>query len=48
MRHLMEMIDGTFSYNQYDNIFEDINFEVEKGDVFCILGANGTGKDNFD
>ena len=44
MSHLMEMIDGTFSYNSYDNIFEDINFEVEKGDVFCILGANGTGK----
>jgi iron complex transport system ATP-binding protein len=44
MSHLMEMINGTFSYNGNDNIFEDINFEVEKGDVFCILGANGTGK----
>ncbi|WP_414469794.1 ABC transporter ATP-binding protein [Methanobacterium sp. ACI-7] len=44
MSHLMQMIDGTFSYNNGDNIFEDINFEVEKGDVFCILGANGTGK----
>ncbi|MGZ7107572.1 MAG: ABC transporter ATP-binding protein [Methanobacterium sp.] len=44
MSHLMEMIEGTFSYNGNDNIFEDINFEVEKGDVFCILGANGTGK----
>jgi iron complex transport system ATP-binding protein len=44
MNPLMQMIDGTFSYNQKDNIFEDINFEVEKGDVFCILGANGTGK----
>ncbi|MGB9936112.1 MAG: ABC transporter ATP-binding protein [Methanobacterium sp.] len=44
MSNLMQMIDGTFSYNNKDNIFEDINFEVEKGDVFCILGANGTGK----
>lgn len=44
MSHLMEMVDGTFAYNGTDNIFEDINFEVEKGDVFCILGANGTGK----
>lgn len=44
MSPLMEMVDGTFSYNLDDNIFEDINFEVEKGDVFCILGANGTGK----
>jgi len=40
----MEMVNGTFSYNQKDNIFEDINFKVQKGDVFCILGANGTGK----
>ena len=44
MSHLMEMKNGTFSYDQIDNIFEDINFQVEKGDVFCILGANGTGK----
>ncbi|MGZ7116139.1 MAG: ABC transporter ATP-binding protein [Methanobacterium sp.] len=44
MSHLIEMIDGTFSYNGNDNIFEDINFEVDKGNVFCILGANGTGK----
>ncbi len=44
MSHLMEMKNGTFSYNSNINIFENINFEVEKGDVFCILGANGTGK----
>ncbi|MGF7117589.1 ABC transporter ATP-binding protein [Methanobacterium oryzae] len=44
MSHLLEMINGTFSYNGKDNIFEDINFSVEKGDVFCILGANGAGK----
>ena len=44
MSHLMEMKNGTFSYESNNNIFEDINFQVEKGDVFCILGANGTGK----
>lgn len=44
MSHLMEMINGTFSYNTNDNIFEDINFTIDKGDIFCILGANGTGK----
>ncbi len=44
MSHLMEMLEGTFSYNGNDNIFEDISFEVDKGDIFCILGANGTGK----
>lgn len=44
MSHLMEMKNGTFSYDYNNNIFEDINFQVEKGDIFCILGANGTGK----
>lgn len=44
MSNLMEMINGTFSYNNQDNIFEDINFSVKKGDIFCILGSNGTGK----
>ncbi|HEX3012770.1 MAG TPA: ABC transporter ATP-binding protein [Methanobacterium sp.] len=44
MSHLMEMINGTFSYNTGDNIFENINFSIKKGDIFCILGANGTGK----
>jgi iron complex transport system ATP-binding protein len=44
MSHLMEMKNGTFSYDSNNNIFEDINFQVEKGDIFCILGANGTGK----
>lgn len=40
----MEMKNGTFAYNSKDNIFEDINFKIDNGDVFCILGANGTGK----
>jgi iron complex transport system ATP-binding protein len=44
MNHLLEMVGGTFSYNTKDNIFEDINFSIEKGDIFCILGANGAGK----
>lgn len=41
---LMQVIDARFSYDGQRNIFENINFSVEKGDVFCILGANGTGK----
>lgn len=44
MNPMMEMVDGTFSFVEKHNIFEDINFSVEKGDFFCILGANGTGK----
>lgn len=44
MNSLMEMRNCAFSYDEKDNVFEDINFSVGKGDVFCILGANGTGK----
>ncbi|MDO9043747.1 MAG: ABC transporter ATP-binding protein [Methanobacteriaceae archaeon] len=41
---LMQVSDASFSYDGQHNIFENINFSVEKGDVFCILGPNGTGK----
>jgi len=44
MSSIIEIIDASFSYDGYNKIFEGINFSVEKGDIFCILGANGTGK----
>jgi iron complex transport system ATP-binding protein len=44
MNQMMEMVDGSFSFVENHNVFEDINFSVQKGDIFCILGANGTGK----
>ena len=40
----LEVKNATFSYNGERNIFEDISFSVDSGDVFCILGPNGTGK----
>jgi iron complex transport system ATP-binding protein len=40
----MEIKGCSFAYDDNDNIFEDINFSVSSGDIFCILGANGTGK----
>jgi iron complex transport system ATP-binding protein len=40
----MEIKDCSFAYEDNNNIFEDINFSVSSGDIFCILGANGTGK----
>jgi iron complex transport system ATP-binding protein len=36
--------DATFSYDGKRNIFENITFSVKAGEVFCILGPNGTGK----
>lgn len=44
MTPLLEVKNAQFSYNGKENIFENINFSVSNGDVFCILGANGTGK----
>lgn len=40
---LFEVKKISFSY--YDEeIFSDISFSIDKGDVLCILGPNGTGK----
>jgi len=40
----LEVRNATFSYDGIKNIFENISFSVECGEVFCILGQNGTGK----
>jgi iron complex transport system ATP-binding protein len=40
----LEVENVAFSYDGSTTIFEDISFEVDKGEVFCILGPNGTGK----
>lgn len=44
MHAKLEVGHATFSYDGRRNIFEDISFSVDKGEVFCILGPNGTGK----
>jgi iron complex transport system ATP-binding protein len=35
--------DASFSYGERD-IFSNLNFEVEQGDILCLLGSNGCGK----
>ena len=40
---LLDVKNISFSYED-ETIFEDISFSIEKGDVLCILGPNGTGK----
>ncbi|MCL2116028.1 MAG: ABC transporter ATP-binding protein [Methanobrevibacter sp.] len=45
MEKIIEVKEISFSYNNGDNnIFENISFSINKGDVLCILGPNGTGK----
>ena len=40
---LFEVKNISFSYDG-EEIFENISFSIDKGDVLCILGPNGTGK----
>ena len=40
---LFEVKDISFSYGG-EEIFNGISFSIDKGDVLCILGPNGTGK----
>ena len=40
---LFEVKNISFSYGG-EEIFSNISFSIDKGDVLCILGPNGTGK----
>ena len=42
-KRLFDVKNISFSYND-EEIFSDISFSIQKGDVLCILGSNGTGK----
>lgn len=44
MEKLLDVKNISFSYDNNRKIFNDISFSIEKGDVLCILGPNGTGK----
>ena len=41
---MIKMKNAEFSYDGRGNVFEDIGFSVEKGEVLSILGPNGCGK----
>ena len=40
---LFQVKNISFDYGG-EEIFSDISFSIQKGDVLCILGPNGTGK----
>ena len=44
MHAKIEVSNASFSYDGLNNIFNDIEFTVERGEIFTILGPNGTGK----
>lgn len=45
MTKLVDVKNISFSYEKDSPmVFENISFSIEKGDVLCVLGPNGTGK----
>lgn len=44
MGALLQVKDLGFSYNGSRQIFKDISFEVQQGEIVCLLGPNGIGK----
>jgi iron complex transport system ATP-binding protein len=44
MSKILDIKNAEFSYNGKKSIFRNVNISVNRGDVLCILGPNGTGK----
>ena len=44
MDTLLQVKDLGFSYDGSRQIFKDISFEVQAGEIVCLLGPNGIGK----
>lgn len=40
---IINIVNGCFSY-QEKRVFNNISIQVEKGEIFCLLGPNGCGK----
>lgn len=40
---LIQINNATFSYGK-EEIFQNINLEIKKGEIFCLFGPNGCGK----
>lgn len=40
----LDIENASFSYDGKNKIFENASFHVHKGDIFSLLGSNGTGK----
>jgi len=42
---LLDIIEAAFTYPGQNNpVFSGINFRVDRGEIFCLLGPNGCGK----
>ena len=41
---MIEVDNLNFSYDKKNNTLENVNFKIQEGYVYCLLGENGTGK----
>ena len=41
---MLEINQLTYSYDGIVNVLDQVNFKLEKGKIYCILGINGSGK----
>ncbi|HHW54726.1 MAG: ABC transporter ATP-binding protein [bacterium] len=44
MQKLLEVKNVSFTYDGKTDIFRDVSFSVNPGQIICILGPNGAGK----
>lgn len=44
MDKILEVENISYSYDNDKNIFSDLSFSLNKGEIFSILGVNGAGK----
>jgi iron complex transport system ATP-binding protein len=44
MKQIIKVNNLSFGYNSKEKIFEELNFEVMKGDFLAVAGPNGAGK----
>ena len=42
--HAIEVVDLTIGYDEFKPILENINFNVDYGEIFMVLGGSGCGK----
>ena len=41
---ILQVVNGSFSYPKGSEIFKDVDFSLESGEILAILGPNGAGK----
>lgn len=43
-RHILEIKDLNYSYDNKNNVLNNINLKINKGEKIAVLGSNGAGK----